>query len=69
MLLQCILQRTVTPMQFVGVAFIVISISLVKLPDLISGVGSLPMNAVYLACVASLISGKRVKGRMKRGGV
>ena len=56
-------------MQFVGVAFIVISISLVKLPDLISGVGSLPMNAVYLACVASLISGKRVKGRMKRGGV
>ena len=58
---QFVLRRPLTKLQFLGVFFIVTSIVVAKLPDLVgkqSAVNALPLAAILLALVACSNSGK-----------
>ena len=61
---QFILKRNLTKLQFLGALFIVCSIVVAKLPDLVGGgsaVNALPMAALFLAVIASTNSGELVE--------
>ena len=55
------LKRPMSGLQFLGAGFIVMSIIIAKLPDLLgqgSGINALPLTAIFLALIASANSGK-----------
>ena len=62
LLFQFLLKRPLTSWQFVGAFFIVTSITIAKLPDIVGGgsqqINAVPLSAILLAFVAATNSGE-----------